>query len=303
MVATASAAAPPLYAGFWRRGAAMAVDMVITSAANAAAGVSLGPDVGAAILSIVMDCAYVALFTSSAKQATPGKMLFGIKVTDLDGERIGLLRAVARYFAGWLSGLLLMIGFAMAAFTRKKQALHDLITGTVVVRKTADPDEVVRGGGTMPLTFGVIVLAALIVALPPIAAAIAALVAPAYREQMARYAIANGMSELAPVKEDIAAALVAHRTVKAGPADVSKVHYLRDATVAPDGRITIRLKSSIAKNGSVVLTPGVDVNGTVSWTCRSPELADRYLPPGCRAPAKPAPSSPSSSSPPPSPPA
>ena len=294
MVTTASASPPPLYAGFWRRGAAWFVDVVITSAANAAAGVSLGPDVGAAILSLVMDCAYVALFHSSAKQATPGKMLFGIKVTDLDGERIGLLRAIARYFAVWLSMLLLMVGFVMAAFTARKQALHDIVAGTLVVRREATSEEIVHGGGTMPLTSGVIAAAVFIVALPFVAAGVAFLVAPAYREQMARYAIANGISALDSVKDEVAASLVAHRPVKAGPADVSKVRYLREATIAPDGHITIRLKSSLAKGG-VVLTPIVDANGAVTWTCRSQDLADKYLPPGCRAP-KQAPSAPSSSS-------
>lgn len=71
---------------------------------------------------------------SSAKQATLGKMALGIVVTDLEGARIGFGRATGRYFAKILSGLILGIGFLMAAFTERKQGLHDIIAGTLVVK-------------------------------------------------------------------------------------------------------------------------------------------------------------------------
>jgi hypothetical protein len=58
-------------------------------------------------------------------------------VTDLDGNRIGFGRATGRYFAKILSALILLIGFIMAAFTQKKQGLHDIIAGTLVVKKAA----------------------------------------------------------------------------------------------------------------------------------------------------------------------
>lgn len=77
---------------------------------------------------------YHALMESSAKQATLGRMALGIRVTDLNGNRIGFGRATGRYFAKILSALILGIGFLMAAFTAKKQALHDIPAGTLVVR-------------------------------------------------------------------------------------------------------------------------------------------------------------------------
>jgi uncharacterized RDD family membrane protein YckC len=61
-------------------------------------------------------------------------MALGMKVTDLAGNRIFLLRATGRYFAKTISGLILFIGFIMVAFTEKKQGLHDMIAGTLVVR-------------------------------------------------------------------------------------------------------------------------------------------------------------------------
>jgi uncharacterized RDD family membrane protein YckC len=56
-------------------------------------------------------------------------------VTGLDGRRISFARATARHFAKYISTLILFIGFIMAAFTAKKQALHDLIAETVVVNR------------------------------------------------------------------------------------------------------------------------------------------------------------------------
>jgi uncharacterized RDD family membrane protein YckC len=78
---------------------------------------------------------YYALFQSSSRQATIGKMALNLKVTDANGERLTFARASLRYFSKILSSLFLMIGYIMAGFTEKKQALHDMIANTYVVRK------------------------------------------------------------------------------------------------------------------------------------------------------------------------
>lgn len=75
---------------------------------------------------------YEALMLSSSYQATLGKMLFGMKVTDLYGNRISFGRATGRHFAKWLSAIILWIGFIMVGFTERKQGLHDLLAGTLV---------------------------------------------------------------------------------------------------------------------------------------------------------------------------
>src|SRR6185503_12528829 len=76
---------------------------------------------------------YQTLMESSKLQATLGKMALGLRVTDLDGNRISWGRANARYFASILSMMTLYIGYIMAAFTQKKQALHDMVAGTLVL--------------------------------------------------------------------------------------------------------------------------------------------------------------------------
>lgn len=84
-------------------------------------------------ISIIIQWLYYALMESSAKQATLGKMALGIKVTDMTGNRISFGRATGRYFGKIISGLILNIGYIMAAFTQKKQALHDLMANCLVI--------------------------------------------------------------------------------------------------------------------------------------------------------------------------
>jgi uncharacterized RDD family membrane protein YckC len=84
------------------------------------------------LISVCIGIAYFALMESSAKQATLGKMAVGIKVGDEQGQRISGLNAVGRWFAKIISYLILFIGFIMAAFDSRKQALHDKIASTVV---------------------------------------------------------------------------------------------------------------------------------------------------------------------------
>ncbi len=87
------------------------------------------------ILSIIIQWLYFALMEASAKQATLGKMAIGLYVTDMEGNRITFGRATGRYFGKIVSGLILNIGYIMAGFTQKKQALHDMMANCLVLRK------------------------------------------------------------------------------------------------------------------------------------------------------------------------
>src|SRR5262245_29099345 len=121
------------YAGFWKRVAALLIDSIVVSVAT---GLITAATVGIAWFSVfVLPWLYEALMLSSEKQATLGKMALGIAVTDLNGARLTFARATGRHFAKWISALILGIGFLMAAFTERKQALHDMIAETLVVNR------------------------------------------------------------------------------------------------------------------------------------------------------------------------
>ena len=85
-------------------------------------------------IGLIIGLAYFVGFEASEKQATPGKMALGLIVTDMTGGRISIPRALGRYFAKILSGLILFIGYIMVAFTDRKQGLHDLLASTLVVK-------------------------------------------------------------------------------------------------------------------------------------------------------------------------
>ena len=90
------------------------------------------------LLNIIVPWLYYALMESSSLQATLGKLAMGSIVTDLDGDRVSFLRATGRYFGKIISYVILMIGFLMAAFTERKQALHDLMAGCLVIQKESN---------------------------------------------------------------------------------------------------------------------------------------------------------------------
>jgi len=133
------------YAGFWLRFIAYVIDSVIVNVAAFAIGLAVGSlqggDAGlsATILSsglgVLLVLLYWSVAESSAWQATPGKLAVGVCVTDLEGRRVGFGRALGRTLGKLLSVLFFGLGFLMAGWTARKQALHDLLAGTLVVQR------------------------------------------------------------------------------------------------------------------------------------------------------------------------
>ncbi|MBZ5660904.1 MAG: RDD family protein [Acidobacteriia bacterium] len=85
---------------------------------------------------IALQWLYFAGMESSERQGTFGKAAMSLRVTDLEGRRLSFGHATGRFFSKIITSLIpLFIGYIMAGFTEKKQALHDMIAGTLVVRK------------------------------------------------------------------------------------------------------------------------------------------------------------------------
>lgn len=87
------------------------------------------------LIRLVLSWLYYALLESSQWQGTLGKKALGLEVTDMQGSRIGFGKATGRYFGKYISGFILCVGFIMAGFTERKQALHDLMAGCLVIRR------------------------------------------------------------------------------------------------------------------------------------------------------------------------
>jgi uncharacterized RDD family membrane protein YckC len=161
-MASMGAAAPAVgvsYGGFWRRFWASVIDGILISivtwpfrlgaglstlgvmlanrngefnAAALAAAIAAG--LTAMMVKVIVSWLYYAIMESTINQASLGKMVLGLKVTDMNGGRISFARATGRVLASFLSTLILCVGYIMIAFTEKKQGLHDMLTNTLVVR-------------------------------------------------------------------------------------------------------------------------------------------------------------------------
>ena len=144
------------YAGFWLRAAAFVIDslvLVIPTFVMLVLAVALlrvelpSPEaleagtlppmrfflpMEAAFLTV--HWLYFALMESSAWQGTLGKRALGIGVADMQGRRVSFGRASGRFFGKLISGMTLLVGYVMAGFTERKQALHDIIANCIVVK-------------------------------------------------------------------------------------------------------------------------------------------------------------------------
>jgi uncharacterized RDD family membrane protein YckC len=80
---------------------------------------------------------YYATLESSEWQGTAGKKALGLIVTDMFGQRLTFARASGRHFGKIVTSFIpLGIGYAMAGFTEKRQALHDMLASCLVLRKS-----------------------------------------------------------------------------------------------------------------------------------------------------------------------
>lgn len=86
-------------------------------------------------LLLLLPVLWLGAFEASRLQAAPGKLLLGLRVTDLHGRRIGTRRALARQALKLLEVATSLVTFFIAALTPRRQALHDMFTGTLVVRR------------------------------------------------------------------------------------------------------------------------------------------------------------------------
>jgi len=156
-----------IYAGFWNRFAASFIDSVIVLIGGfllslpflIAEGMSTATTypfwvIFEFIVSLVIGWLYFTLLESSTKQATIGKMAVRIIVTDLNGRRIRFGRANGRYWGKVISFLILGFGYIITGFTRKKQALHDIMADTLVLARP----EGVRSWVTTTIIGGPIVI-------------------------------------------------------------------------------------------------------------------------------------------------
>lgn len=305
------------YGGFWRRFGGILLDSLLIAAAFFVLGILLAlaspgwaeaHEVEFNILGILASWLYFALTQSSARQASLGQRIMGLIVTDLAGSRIGFGRATGRHFAEILSGLTLGFGYLMNLFTARRQTLHDLVAGTLVLRDDA-PAASVAAAPAQPLPaglrFALIALACLLPVL--VVGSLTAVAIPAYADYAARAHVGEAILHSAPYRTAIAERAAAGTAL----AEIS-LESLAGIETNPSPRaweldvdngvvrVTFGEEAGQPVAGTTLSwTPALSRTGEIAWVCgRAPpppgfaaiepdhaagtDVPTRYLPIQCR---------------------
>jgi uncharacterized RDD family membrane protein YckC len=309
--ASSNARQSKTYAGFWRRFFAYLIDYLILTTGLVLISIGLGRS-GALLflpLSLIGGWLYYALMESSRYQATLGKMALGIKVTTLGGERIGFGQASGRFFGKVVSGLTLGVGYLMAAFTEKRQALHDKMASTLVVRTSLSASEIAAAGPAAPVGAFMIILV-IIAGLffgPFGIGLLTAIAVPAYQGYTIRVQVAQGLNFADSYKTAINEAVARGQDPSTLTTDslnlpnstlpryVNKINVVSGVIVIEYGGSA----NSQIQGKTLLLIPGRNAAGDIVWVCgRSQQpsnvqmalanaeehttVPDRFLPIACR---------------------
>lgn len=267
-----------IHAGFWRRCAAYLIDNLVL---YIPAVLVLQIPLLGILIYFVGRWAYFALLESSTRQATLGKRALGIVATDSKGQRLSLGHASGRYFAGAISTITLSVGYALAGWTQRKQALHDLIADTCVVFNTVEPGQplpTVRP----PMPWYGWVANIVLLAIVPISI-FAAVALPAYQDYVVRARIASLSAGVERIQD-----MVAESIAKEGPCDISAgiddplVESIRVSGNQP--RCVIALKFAASTDAPLAIS-GQTIEwqhtGEGAWSCIS-TITPKVLPSSCR---------------------
>lgn len=302
---------PGLYAGFWRRVLAYLIDALIIGVPialielivrmvliNFGRGVVLLADVPLGLLGWL----YFALMESSSRMATIGKIVVGLRVVGEHGARISFLRATGRYFGLLLTDMTFGIGFLICAWTRRKQATHDMISRTFVVR--ADGLDALRTSpvpvepGTGLSTLGAVgVSFACVISFVLVTGVLAAISIPAYEDYIARAQVIMAFTETYAIQRPIGDYVAKEgRLPPAYLVDQMTIAHTNDPAVS---KIFVRMVGNNVDIAPVFSNAAMDglrgryliIDGsfdgtTLNWTCyasrsRRP-ISTQYLPKICQ---------------------
>jgi len=292
-----------VHAGFWRRVAAYFIDGLIVGIAAWIVGIVLilgfaasggiAAIVAASMLNyivmIAMHWLYFALQESSAAQATLGKRAFGLKVTDDRAHRISFARATGRFFGKFVSSLILGIGYLLAGFTERKQALHDIMASTFVVFRDVQPGQPLPATRP-PMPWYGWVINIVFMSLAPLGI-VAAIALPAYQDYTARAQAYTGIAAADAAKAAVVTFYAAQNRCpesneEAGlGATAIAGGYVSDVSIKPECRVVVTFAGTSAVNmqlrGQQIEMTGTPDAGNLAWTCTG-SIPDRLLPMTCR---------------------
>lgn len=302
----ATQAAPPMsqtiiYAGFWKRFFAYIIDAIIyTILFFIVVWFSFGieqinsdklEDIGLVYLLFYFGWwLYFTLLEGSSWQATIGKKVLGIIVSDSNGQPLSLFHAGGRQLAGVISSFTFSIGYLIAAFSARKQALHDMIARTVVTNNHFSPNQIQQVNQNPPpgMSAGAIIGVIMLVLALPAAGIIAAVAIPAYSQYTNRAQVFKAYQQANTVKQS----LVSH-AVETGYWPINFEQAGVDSQLMQNSDYYIQLQNNGVlaivfnqqkqlANASLQLTPELTTSGNYVWQCQAFNMDFDYIPTDCQ---------------------
>ena len=218
--------------------------------------------------------AYLGLLPATPLQGTFGKRLAGIRIADLSGKRIGLGRSLLRLVLFVPSIGLAGMGFVAAAFTRRRQALHDLGAGTLVVRLDATPEALAPDPPPM-WWFNRLGLALVV----GFVSLVLYMFVQVYQDRRMREHTMALVANVRPYQEEVARALDSQSPM---PVANKLPRHARAMAARPDGAIVVEVADELLPGARFVFRPVKNAKGEVMWTCRAENARPTHLPAWCR---------------------
>lgn len=232
------------------------------------------------ILAIVLPLLYFILLEAGSHGATLGKRWLNIKVQDLKGQRLSIKRSAARLFAHTLSHLPLQLGFLIQPFTPRKQTLHDLISGCVVIYASE----------SKKISVFASILVIVVALLVPVLAFFATAGIPIYQQYIQDVQIRNALKTAKSASVAVSRFYASNGRVPADLLDtgnsIKTSPHVAGIMINPEnGELTVYLSELVRKgirNKHLLLTPTLAADQSINWKCHSNDIEARYLPDGCK---------------------
>lgn len=299
---SADAGGPELeYAGFWERLAAMFLDGIvllvvwmvaafvigIIGGVAAAAGGGAGARTFVPVLVLLFYAvlllgmaAYYVLMESGERGATFGKRALKLRVVDMDGGRISKGRATGRFFAHFLSNMTFYIGYLIQPFTERKQALHDMVSGTLVVKTE-------KNSSGLAVAIGIVAAFVVILVIIGILAAAAI---PAYQDYLAKANMIKAEAVGRAATRAVESYAAQTGKIPASLADTGvklpTAPEVADVTVNPqDGQVQVVIGKGMPRTvagKALVFDASRGADGKIVWSCSGPDIPPQMLPADCR---------------------
>ena len=276
-----------VYAGFWKRFAALFVDGLLVGFASILLMVVLGLLLGmqSSLMTVLyylfmfgLSAYYFVSMEAGPNSATLGKRWLKLRVLDVDGNRLNTSRAFVRWLAHGISNITLYIGYLIQPFTERKQALHDIISSTIVVDD--EPD-----GSSTGLIVALIAGTILIIIVIGILAAVAI---PAYSGYVAKAHVAQAYPQATAATQVLDQYFVANSKLPDTVAEANLPAYASDAATlryeTQTGQVIVEFSpgQGVLAGRHLYFTPTLLIDNTLEWKCSSKDIKPELLTAQCK---------------------